>query len=627
MNTSGFNLRHLIFLGPEREPASVHFGPGMNVIYGASDSGKSFIVEAVDFMLGSRSPLRDIPERVGYDRILLGIETFDGESFTLLRSADGGAFHVYEGLHETPPPKDIEARELADQHSERNENNLSSFLLGKCGLAGKRIRKNKKGETNSLSFRYLARLLIVTETEIVAQRSPLADGNPTADTPNFATFKLLLTGVDDSALSTTKDEGLEDNSREAQLELLDQLLEDYRARLKDLTKSPKELESQLERLDASLQSHAHRLGATEADYRRLIDKRRDLRKRLENGRDRRSEIDELLERFSLLRRHYVSDLARLRGIEEGGTLFEVLGHGRCPLCGADPEHHRREGDCDGNIEAVVAAARSESAKIILLQTELNETIVGLEREAKSFDSRLPRVEAELRGISDEIDEMVAPKLTQLRATYAELADKRGEVREGLSLLKTITDAEARRTAIENSSEEQTASLISEGDLPQSVATGFARQFEELLEAWHFPGAERVYFDPKARDLVINDKARAARGKGLRAITHAAFTITLLEYCRQHKLPHPGFVVLDSPLLTYRAPEGAEDDLSGTDLKERFYDYLARTSDDRQIVIVENTDPPEKIRGRPQVEMFTKNPHSGRYGFFPRKRDAGVAKEL
>src|SRR6185436_15757739 len=201
---------------------------------------------------------------------------------------------------------------------------------------------------------------IVTETEIVAQRSPLSYGNPTADTPNFATFKLLLTGVDDTALSTTKDQRLEDNSRDAQLDLLDQLLDDYRARLRDLTKSPKELEGQLERLETSLARHARTLGATEADYRRLVDKRRDLRKRLETGRDRRSEVDELLERFSLLGRHYLSDLARLRGIEEGGTLFEVLGQGSCPLCGADPEHHRREKDCDGNIEAVVAAARSES---------------------------------------------------------------------------------------------------------------------------------------------------------------------------------------------------------------------------------------------------------------------------
>jgi hypothetical protein len=45
--------------------------------------------------------------------------------------------------------------------------------------------------------------MIVDETEITQQSSPLIDGNPTANTPNLATFKLLLTGADDSALVAT----------------------------------------------------------------------------------------------------------------------------------------------------------------------------------------------------------------------------------------------------------------------------------------------------------------------------------------------------------------------------------------------------------------------------------------
>jgi predicted nuclease with TOPRIM domain len=612
----GFRLRHIVFHGPNRVPASVHFGPGLNVVYGASETGKSFVVEAIDFMLGGRPPLRDISERVGYDRILLGLEVLDGGEFTLLRSADGGAFRLYSGLHGDLPREEFEFRELADQHSERNENNLSRFLLETCGLDGKRVRKNKQGETHSLSFRNLARLLIVTETEIVAQRSPLSDGNPTTDTPNFATFKLLLTGVDDTALASGRERGIEDESRDVQLELLDQLLDEYRQRLKDLTKSPEELEDQLRRLDSSLSQHTEILRTTEADYRRLTDRRRDLRKKIEEGRDRRAEIEELLERFALLDRHYVSDVARLRGIEEGGSLFQVLGQATCPLCGAAPEHHRKEVDCDGNIEAVVVAARSESAKIGLLQSELGETIKELRREAGSFDRRLPKVEEELRSVTSELDRLIAPKLSKLRNTYADLADKRGEVREALSLLRTIQDVEARRLKIENKPEDQPASAVSEGDLPTVVAEAFAQQVESILKAWHFPDAERVHFDPKTRDGVIAGKARAARGKGLRAITHAAFTIGLLDYCRSKSLPHPGFVILDSPLLTYREPEGAEDDLSGTDLKEKFYDYLSELSEDRQVIIVENTDPPQQITLRPLVVMFSKNPHTGRYGFFP-----------
>jgi hypothetical protein len=137
----------------------------------------------------------------------------------------------------------------------------------------------------------------------------------------------------------------------------------------------------------------------------------------------------------------------------------------------------------------------------------------------------------------------------------------------------------------------------------------------MLKAWNFPDASRVHFDKTTRDFVISGKPRGSRGKGMRAITHAAFTVTLLEYTRSNELPHPGFVVLDTPLLAYREPEGEEDDLSGTDVQDRFYDYLLALGD-RQIIILENVDPPETIKAGQQAVFFSKNPHLGRYGFFP-----------
>lgn len=615
MTTPGLRIRHIAFHGPNREPAVLEFGAGLNLLYGASDTGKSFVVEAIDFMLGGKTALRDIPERVGYDRVLLGIETMDGEQFTLSRSADGGHFRLFTGLYLEPPPADTEARELADQHSDRSADNLSSFLLEKCGLNAKRVRRNKRGDTNSLSFRNLARLMIVTETEITSQRSPLTDGNPTADTPNFATFKLLLTGVDDSALIAQKAATPEDQTREAQIDLLDQLIAEYRDRIKELAKQPKELEEQLGRLEGSLEAYTQQLSASEADYRRLSGRRRELRERLEQGKDRRSEIGSLLERFDLLGQHYSSDIERLRGIEEAGTLFSVLGHTPCPLCGAAPEHHQRDAECDGNVDAVVAAARSEIAKIALLQTELGDTVTALRREGAGFDRRLPKVEEELSTVSSDLEELTAPRLRQLRANYGELADKRGEVREALAIYRTLQDMEKRREDLEQGSE-QRAAAVSDGDLPTTVAANFAECVETILKKWHFPGADRVYFDAKARDLVIGGKLRTARGKGLRAITHAAFTIGLLEYCRENSTPHPGFVVLDSPLLAYREPEGDDLDLVGTDLNAQFYSYLSKLNPDRQVIIIENRDPPEDITARPNVLMFSKNPHSGRYGFFP-----------
>jgi hypothetical protein len=264
----------------------------------------------------------------------------------------------------------------------------------------------------------------------------------------------------------------------------------------------------------------------------------------------------------------------------------------------------------------VAAARGEIAKIGLLRAELGDTVAGLEQEAAAFNRGLPRLEEQLRTVSSEIETIVAPRLTRMRASYAELADKRGEVREALTMLRTLQDVERRRKALDQEIEKQPGSTIADGDLPSTIAEAFALCVETILKAWHFPDVGRVFFDPKARDLIIGGKPRISYGKGLRAITHAAFTLGLLEYCRSQETPHPGFVILDSPLLAYRAPEGTEDDLRGTDLNTQFYIYLASQRADRQTIIVENDDPPESIKLLPQTTMFTGNPHSGRFGLFP-----------
>lgn len=625
--TQGLRLRHLSMHGPGKPAAALEFGPGLNVLYGASDTGKSFVVELIDFMLGGKPPIPEITERVGYDQILLGLETLRGEQFTLLRSAEGGAFRIYKGLLTSPPAADTESSELGEQHSEKTPDNLSTFLLSRCGLAGKRVRKNKHGVTNSLSFRNLARLLIVNENEIFQKRSPLSEGNPTTDTSNFATFKLLLTGLDDSSLAQVAPKIQEDQSREMQLELLDKLIDDHHARLAELTKFPEDLEDQLTKIQASIETHQRQLLTTESEFRSNADRRRELRKRLEEGKDRRADIGSLLERFSLLDRHYVSDLARLRGIEEGGTLFEVLGKASCPLCGAEPAHHRKESECDGDVIAIVEASRAEIAKIEVLRRELATTVTDLKREAASFDRRLPKFAAELESISAQVDDLISPKLAKLRATYSQFADKRGQVREAMSLYQTIQDLERRRLEVESTASSPRENSVADGDLPSAIAYKFALQVESILKDWHFPNCDRVTFDAKSRDLIISGKPRGAHGKGLRALTHAAFTIGLLQYCRAESTPHPGFVVLDSPLLAYRAPEGKEDDLRGTQVNVKFYNYLAAIPNDRQVFLVENSDPPEHIAGRDQVTMFSANPHAERYGFFPLPAPSPLAPDL
>ncbi|UVO30729.1 hypothetical protein [Bradyrhizobium arachidis] len=135
----------------------------------------------------------------------------------------------------------------------------------------------------------------------------------------------------------------------------------------------------------------------------------------------------------------------------------------------------------------------------------------------------------------------------------------------------------------------------------------------------------VSFDEGAYDhLRIDGKKRKDNGKGVRAVTHSAFKVALLIYCRERNLPHPGFLVLDTPLLTYRDPlctnsplSDDEDALKKSSLIDHFFEHLSSVSKLGQIIVVENVDLPMGIAKWANVETFTGDPANDRFGLFPR----------
>ncbi|PWK70523.1 hypothetical protein [Aminobacter sp. AP02] len=355
----------------------------------------------------------------------------------------------------------------------------------------------------------------------------------------------------------------------------------------------------------------------EFEFREIAARRRSYRTAIEGADDRRAEIEELLARFALLSLSYESDLRRLEGLREAGSLLAALVPGRCPLCGALPDHQNPDGDdCDGNVEVVVTATDAETSKIRLLAKELQETVDQLNEESAELEASKPGLQEQFTATEVELSR-ITPTLQGQRATYLEFTEKRTSVTAAISLFQTISDLEQRKAEFEKEpSEPKASSAQPASGLSESVLDQFSEHMRLLLQAWKFPETERVHFDRTAKDFVISGKPRGSRGKGMRAITHSAFNISLLEFTRDKDLPHPGFVVLDTPLLAYREPEHDEDDLSETDLRDHFYEYLSR-HDDRQVIILENDTPSEAVLARSQTIFFTKNDQLGRYGLFPR----------
>lgn len=615
MTWNPLKIRNLYFLGPKKPPVSLEFRSGVNVICGASDTGKSFIVEALVFLLGGQTPLRDIHERVGYDRAFIGIETAKQELFTVERSVKGGNYRRYKGLIEENTLRE-KGTDLKAKHEHNQDDNLSGWLLSNIGLYGRRIQKNQSGKTQSLGFRNLAQLTIVDENEIIKKESPFLTGQYVNKTSEQSALKVLLTGIDDSALiPKTKKSQVCDNSS-VKIELIEQFIGELSSEVEGVGINRNEIDLQLGRLEESLVSQRISLQQVQKRLDDSIVQRKDILEEREKISGRIDEIKNLLARFNILTQHYAVDIERLLAIEESGSLFVHQEKAACPLCGALPNEQHIELTCEGEVEVIVDSAKAEIEKIKKLSVELQQTINDLRSESSELVTQLSAVDGRYRTIDNEIRETIAPDVEAMRTTYSDLVEKRGEVKRLVDLFVRIDSLERRKSDLINETTPSDHSVPLHTDLSMSVLNKLSKRVENILQTWNFPRANGVYFDENTFDFVINGKPRGSLGKGLRAITHAAVSIALMEYCKDCNSPHPGFVVLDSPLLAYWAPEGEEDSLQGTDLKDKFYQYLTSNHHDTQVIIIENEHPTEAYADKISLTVFTKNPNSGRYGFFP-----------
>jgi hypothetical protein len=613
-------LRFLHISGPDTEPATVDFVAGLNVINGPSNTGKSYILRVIDYMLGARDAPEPIAEQVLYDIAHLGIVLDDGTEKTIVRALAGGEIRVMDGL-----TKDRPADKQGEAMSARNnaKSSLSKFLLshlpaGNVAANNARIRTNAKMETKDLSFRDLGIYALVNETKIQAPASPVLTGQYISKTAETSVFKFVLTGVDDAALDIGKPDTSQSLRKAAQLELIDQQIRDLD---QEITAADHDLE-ELEKLESSIDDELTVSflvqEQTETDYRELTRQRRDLRAELEIAQDRMAEIDTLQARFSLLEQHYGSDQDRLAAIIEAGVLFALEDGEVCPICGADPAHHRPSAACDGNIDEIVEAATAETAELQRRAAELKQTMDGLAKERDELCERSREIIPELQEVQRDITREV-PSVQTVRSATKQIVERKVGVQKSLDLVRRRDVLQERRDELVVPGYDSTT-VVAEQSLDGSVLNEFCLVVESELKAWEFPNADRVFFELPKWDISVSGKPRSANGKGVRALLHGAFSVGMMKYCHERKRSHPGFLVLDTLFVTYRDPDGLDDAaIKATPLKDKAFAAFADLSKKYQLIILDNVDVPDWLPARSNYIHFTAQPTQGRAGFFPSPR--------
>ena len=150
-----FYIKKLIVSGGGHNAAVIDFKPGLNLILGPSNTGKSLVMDCLDYMFGF-SPKKDHPSKIvdnnyGYERIALHLATANGT--VILERKIGDTKIIVSGTDPTVDPGTYSVGHKA----KKNINAVYLHLLGIDDVH--RVRSAEKGsKTQELTWRSMLHL-------------------------------------------------------------------------------------------------------------------------------------------------------------------------------------------------------------------------------------------------------------------------------------------------------------------------------------------------------------------------------------------------------------------------------------------------------------------------------------
>ncbi|NDO50722.1 AAA family ATPase [Lachnospiraceae bacterium MD335] len=615
MMKSKFFLKRLVLSGNNKKNAILNFEEGLNVIAGASDTGKSFAFDCINYGFGSSDAPALPPEAKGYNSVYLELETVNNDLFTIRRDFDdkGNAYWIYskiEDIHDDTSFEKIKAESKTDK-------NISEKILSICGCNYKNLlKKISTGETKKFTFRDFIPLIMVNEGRITQKYSPVHRTSPRGNTlavSEWTAFQTIVTGEDYVKTSKSESADVIKSRIKGQIQELELLCAELRTEIEELKEAVEgtsidELDKRIEELQTVIDEKKEYLLSKEEEYCLRI-------KHLKEADYEKQRISDNVCKFHLLMENYKSDIERLDFIEEAHNVTEQLLDVECPVC-----HAISKGVIDAKQKELCHKAfLAEKRKTKILMADLGATLENAEINKTNIERENDKLLEDINRLVNDMNESLRPVIDSKLEEIRDLLEKRELWSVMYANDSKIKKYEDRISELESSREKVTnKSKGNIKDISEEKLVQFSEIVKKMLVSWNFIEEKSdVVFNKENKDFCIDGKRKELFGKGARAIINSAFLIGLMEYCYDNRLCHPGIVILDTPLTTFRekdADTDEKDESVGKDIKMAVYDNLATTCKDYQVIIFENEEPTKDLKNKINYIHFTGNDNVDRQGF-------------
>ncbi|MEE0873670.1 MAG: AAA family ATPase [Ruminococcus sp.] len=600
-----FYIDKLTVSGGGHKTTVIDFKPGLNFILGPSNTGKSLVMDCLDYAFGftpkKNRPSKIVDNNYGYERIALHLVTANGT--VILERKIGDTKISVSG---TDPTVDHGTYSVGHK-AKKNINAVYLHLLGIDEVHS--VRSAEKGaKTQDLTWRSMLHLFFIRQADVARESSALLAPGSVGHTASAAVLLYLLTGQDANDLAADEDPKISEAKKKALIGYIQEKVDEFSRRREALEETLSS--SNIKDPRSSVEQVRKEIAELQAQVDEATRESQQLMSQIYEWNGKLSESRTVGHNFAVLRQQYQSDIRRIGFIVDGAaTVSPVRKKVKCPICGEETERVQDTSFID--------ASAAELEKIKRHLSELSDAQHSVEHQQETIIATIRTLEEKKKTIDTLISEQLQPRLSVFEE----------ELEQQLSLIRLTSELEIvrqnetqYRSELFNKETEEASEPSKHNiyeDYDYDIIHGFEEKLREILQASKIGGAASARLNMENFDIEIGGfKKSVSMGGGFCGILNTITTLAMSGYLIDLDRNAPGFYAVDSSLTQLSEAEHKE---QSDTIKQNFIEYLIAKAHERQVIIVEQTKrmpfvPEENEEAGIHVVRFSRNKNEGRYGF-------------
>ena len=607
-----------------RKNYEVHFHKGLNYISGPTSTGKTAILELIDYAFGKKNHKSYI--EIGESCTDVELEFYISENlYKIKRPLSAFKEPVLLQTYDRVKEKFAQARVL-EIDAPSNEKSLSYFLLSKLNLTNLTIRGDDFSFRDLFKFSYLKQTKIDNEN-ILNEQSWVHNGK------EKATFEIILDIYDSFLADLQQSLKIEKENlkvKEIRYEAVREFLKTAEIENYETVQAKSvDIDSKLEDINSKIEKYKSDILKTEVgnDVNELVVFISDQKEKLSNLRNKFSDQEQYIQKLQLLENQYFSDIKKINEQVAGIKAINKYEYLYCPNCLRPISLHEEASCllCHQNMDDIVIEIndlKKEQKKLKKKKNELHNYIdsekeknirVGL--EIKKLQDNINSDEEKLDSLTRQYINPLATEISLLSIKSGQLYEEKKSLNKSLKFIEELTNLEMllseKRIEVEGIKEQierQKYKAAKEDKLKQLSET-----FSTILSSFEFPNLYEAYIDTKSYlPYVRGRKYRDLGSLGAVTLITMAYYLSIMICSEVQTGNHLGLLMIDTPRKNLGA-SSTSTEFRDEKIYESIINYFLQLGkeceNDFQLIIVNNGYPSDFPRDY-IVKEFSSDGHDG-----------------